>query len=372
MSVVILNDTQYSYTIFITSTAIGIQKISQSGDAVWRYDQPNTDTKSDLSAVIDASMDILITYTITNEESSQIVLMKVSNTDPPVLAWSLTGFTSAYRDSRPRIATDGESSCFLAFQTNGILSGKSKTGITDIAIIKFDSTGSIIWSLQNGSLNVSSRLNLAPSIAVAPSGVITVGYVTTGNIEIVQEITAEGHVIVPPPSVPCFLANSPVKTRKGYVPIQYLKKGDEVETTGGLYMKVSRVIKRCVKPSIFTNPYVIPKGQFGATQRVYLSPNHRVRYPGGEMVCAKDLGFRQWIMKEPFDYYNVELEEWEPMFVAGVEVESMAPRKLFRASLDIFKKYLSTCSNFHRQELARSSCIIGNQVYLSLIKRKGI
>ena len=213
---------------------------------------------------------------------------------------------------------------------------------------------------------------MAPSIAVAPSGIITVGYVTTGNIEIVEDINAEGRVIVPPPSVPCFLANSPVKTRRGYVPIQRLKKGDEVETASGEYMKVCRVIKRCVKPSIFTNPYVIPKGQFGATQRVYLSPNHRVRYPGGEMVCAKDLGLRQWIMKEPFDYYNVELEEWEPIFVAGVEVESMAPRKVFRAPLDVFQKYLSSCSIFRKQELVRSSCIVGNQVYLSLIKRKGI
>lgn len=130
MSVVILNDTQNSYTIFITSTEIGIQKISQSGDAVWSYNQSNADNKSDLSAVLDAVYNILISYTITSGQSSQIVLMKVSNTDSPTLAWSLTGFTSAHKDSRPRIASDAYSSCFLAFQTNGVLSGKSKTGTT--------------------------------------------------------------------------------------------------------------------------------------------------------------------------------------------------------------------------------------------------
>jgi hypothetical protein len=32
-------------------------------------------------------------------------------------------------------------------------------------------------------------------------------------------------------------------------------------------------------------------------------------------------------MRAAFDYYNLELPEWDNMVVAGVEVESLAPKK---------------------------------------------
>jgi hypothetical protein len=45
------------------------------------------------------------------------------------------------------------------------------------------------------------------------------------------------------------------------------------------------------------------------------------------MIEARDLGLRQMSMRATFDYYNLELPEWDNMVVAGVEVESLAPKK---------------------------------------------
>jgi hypothetical protein len=45
------------------------------------------------------------------------------------------------------------------------------------------------------------------------------------------------------------------------------------------------------------------------------------------MVEARDLGLKQMPMRAAFDYYNLELPEWDNMVVAGVEVESLAPKK---------------------------------------------
>jgi len=81
-----------------------------------------------------------------------------------------------------------------------------------------------------------------------------------------------------------------------------------------------------VRPGPSTNPYVIAKGQFSATEELLISPRHCVAV-GGKMIEARDLGLPQKTMTKPFTYYNIELPGWANMRVAGVEVESLAPAK---------------------------------------------
>jgi hypothetical protein len=45
-----------------------------------------------------------------------------------------------------------------------------------------------------------------------------------------------------------------------------------------------------------SNPYVIPAGQFGATQKLYISPRHRVAVDG-RMIEARDLNIQQDFLK---------------------------------------------------------------------------
>jgi hypothetical protein len=128
------------------------------------------------------------------------------------------------------------------------------------------------------------------------------------------------------PAVPvCFLANAPVLTPRGYRRIDSLKVGDLVRLADGRSMEIKKVKVVRYEPSAAVNPFVIPKGSFGAKERLLISPSHRVAVPGRGMVEARNLGLKQWTMHKAFDYYNLELEKWDNMVVAGVEVESLAP-----------------------------------------------
>jgi len=129
-------------------------------------------------------------------------------------------------------------------------------------------------------------------------------------------------------SAVCFLGNAPVLTPAGYKRIDSLAAGDMVRTADGRDVAIQRVKhQRILMPSASVNPYVIQKGQFGATENLAISPRHCVAIPGRGMVEARELGLRQMSMRAAFDYYNLELPEWDNMVVAGVEVESLAPKK---------------------------------------------
>jgi hypothetical protein len=133
----------------------------------------------------------------------------------------------------------------------------------------------------------------------------------------------------------CFFGDAPVKTPSGYRRIDSLKVGDRVSTpTGSAVIEVIHCKNYAAGPS--ANPYVIPKGRFGATQELLISPRHRVSV-GGQMVEARYLGLKQ---KEvgTLTYYNLGLEGWADMIVAGVLVESLAPIRRVTISRDEFKQ----------------------------------
>jgi len=128
--------------------------------------------------------------------------------------------------------------------------------------------------------------------------------------------------------ITCFLKPAPVLTPTGYKAIGSLQVGDLVRTASGQDVPIQKISIQRVSPSAAVNPYIIPKGQFGAKKLLYISPNHKLMV-GGTMVRSSDpsLGLKQKTMTTDFDYYNLELPAWENMVVAGVTVESLAPIK---------------------------------------------
>jgi hypothetical protein len=131
--------------------------------------------------------------------------------------------------------------------------------------------------------------------------------------------------------VTCFLGNAPVATPTGPKRIDSLKEGDLVLTETGKSVAIQSIKALRVRPGPATNPYVIAKGSYGATEELLISPRHKVAV-GDKMIEACDLGLPQKTMKKPFTYYNIELPGWANMRVAGVEVESLAPAKRVIAS----------------------------------------
>jgi hypothetical protein len=120
--------------------------------------------------------------------------------------------------------------------------------------------------------------------------------------------------------------------------------GDKVRTADGRDVFVTRVYSKRYIASAATNPYVIPKGSFGATESLPISPNHEVMVPGRGMVKAKALGLRQMNAGRTFVYYNLELEDWvtDNLVVAGVEVESLAPVKRITMTMDEYAGFIKS------------------------------
>ena len=138
----------------------------------------------------------------------------------------------------------------------------------------------------------------------------------------------------------CFLGNAPVLTPAGYKRMDSLRVGDIVVAADGKTAAIQRVFKQTYEPSDSVNPYVIPAGRFGATRRLLISPDHCVAVDGA-MVKARNLGLQQQTMAESFVYYNLELPSWKNMVVAGVEVESLAPKTRVRMTMAVFTEYLN-------------------------------
>jgi len=124
----------------------------------------------------------------------------------------------------------------------------------------------------------------------------------------------------------CFLEDAPVLTPSGYRKICTLKVGDLVTTATGVAVAIQMIHTQNVSPGPATNPYIIPKGKFGASGDLPISPQHKVVI-NGKMIPACNLGLDRKNMTMPFKYYNLELPDYEPIIVGGVTVESLFPIK---------------------------------------------
>jgi len=140
----------------------------------------------------------------------------------------------------------------------------------------------------------------------------------------------------------CFFGNAPVLTPTGYRTMDSFRTGDNVQTADGRVVKVQRVLRQRIPASPQTNPYRIARGQFGATQSVLISPDHRVAVAGRGLIEACRLGLPQVERTGILTYYNLELPDWkrDNMVVAGVEVESLAPVRRIRISYAEFIRML--------------------------------
>jgi hypothetical protein len=176
-----------------------------------------------------------------------------------------------------------------------------------------------------------------------------------------------------PSSVTCFFATAPVLTPTGYQKIASLKVGDLVTTASGAPSAIQRIKVQKVAASSTTNPYIIPKGQFGATKRLLISPNHNVLVEGRGLVKASALGLEQETMSGDLTYYNLELETWTNMIVAGVTVESLAPMRRITISVAEFNTLVAKLTPAAMANLQhRCRFLTDGRVEVPAISRKNV
>jgi len=136
-----------------------------------------------------------------------------------------------------------------------------------------------------------------------------------------------------------------------------LRVGDTVSTPDGT-ARIKHIHCKTYAAGPSSNPYVIPAGRFGATQRLLISPRHRILVEG-QMVEARNLGLQQ---KEvgALTYYNLGLQGWAKMIVAGVTVESMAPLIRITISHAEFKHILNTQYGGRMTPEIQANCIFSD------------
>lgn len=200
-----------------------------------------------------------------------------------------------------------------------------------------------IDSTQSTSYTLAAPLRTTAYMVNATTETSTSDYSTTVTITIL-DVSGGGNNDDDFSYVPCFLGSAPVVTPTGYAKMSTLTAGDNVLTADGRTVRIQRVLRKTVAAGPSTNPYMIPKGLFGATCNLAISPHHRVVMSDGSMVEARCLGLRQSNRSGTIEYYNLELPDWkhDNMVVAGVVVESLAPVRRMTMTIGEFKKALLT------------------------------
>lgn len=214
---------------------------------------------------------------------------------------------------------------------NDISGGLYTTGSQNYAeIFNVDVVGSVYQSSSTPSdvTNGATYTVFVPTNTNASSSTMGITFyydVLSTIVPYPKKSTSNVNVKIIPTNltpVPCFFGEAPVLTPSGYKRIDSLYDGDLIVTSRGIFpIKQIRFYNVPAKPE--TNPYRIPKGLYKATEDLLISPLHCVKVED-KMIEAKDLGLVQEKLTGTLTYYNIEMDYWDNMYVAGVEVETLA------------------------------------------------
>lgn len=168
----------YIYVVYQTVTSVSggdfcypydivVLKLDNTGGIVWVKQQLifNT-TRSDESPSIDvdASGNLYIAYQTTGLVSGGYRTADFDHNDLVVLRLDPDGnliwiqqnnqFNSQIGSYGPRIKCDSVNSClYVAYVTEGAISGQAFSGYTDIAVLKMDLDGNFVWVQQSPTFN---------------------------------------------------------------------------------------------------------------------------------------------------------------------------------------------------------------------------
>ncbi|MGZ9057558.1 Hint domain-containing protein, partial [Methylomagnum sp.] len=160
-------------------------------------------------------------------------------------------------------------------------------------------------------------------------------------------------------AAPCFLRGTRILTRAGYVAVEDLRPGDEVQTLAHGWRPVVWLGHRHVPrnaagqfdPAV--QPIRIRPDAFGAgmpRRDLWLSPDHAVFFRH-HLIPAKALVNGETVIREPevesITYYHVLLDRHAVVFSEGLPTESYCPRE----NLGCFEN-VADCPAHWRSDLA--------------------
>ena len=200
------------------------------------------------------------------------------------------------------------------------------------------------WTLAGVNFGGSGGSNFhnIEAIAVVDNG--TNGLPPLGQpLNIIQSIDlapgqAAGDTLDYGEYAPCFAEGAMIRTPGGLVAVQDLRVGDIVETLDSGPRALNWVGSRSVYGRGPMAPIMIPKGAFGASADLSVSPQHRILIstPRSELmvgerealVKARDLVGRSGVRRAPVEtvtYFHLLFDRHEIVFANGVASESFQP-----------------------------------------------
>ena len=159
------------------------------------------------------------------------------------------------------------------------------------------------------------------------------------NYSIEDEIGNTDTALVEVNQVPCFAKGTLIETTEGFVKVEDLHAGSLILTRDDGPQPIRWIGNRSVRATGDHQPIRLRKGQFGATQDLLLSPQHRILVEGywsellfGELevlVKAKDLlndlSVRPDTTLTRVTYYHMMFDRHQIVCANGVECESYLP-----------------------------------------------
>ena len=179
------------------------------------------------------------------------------------------------------------------------------------------------------------------------------------TIQGLDPVTVQAYT--PPPVVPCFLGSARVLTPAGYVRISALRAGDRVKTADGRAVAIARVSVNEVAASHPTNPFVIPRGLYGAVRDIRISPDHKILVDGAMIEARHVPGLKREERQGTLTYYNLELPDADDrMVVDGVVCESLAHVRravvTMNEFLTVLRRKYGTNISPHVQQRIQHTC----------------
>ena len=173
------------------ATDIAIVKIDTSGNVVWIKQQATFNSSFDEiepSIALDSVNGALYIAYCTAGKLGQTLS---GGYDLAIIKFDLNGnllwvqqqtiFNTNYNELFPQVAVDSLGNLIIVYCTFGTVSGGTLTGSPDVVVMKMSPSGTVIWIKQNSAWN-SIGSNLYPSVAIDTNNGICVAYQTNGTV----------------------------------------------------------------------------------------------------------------------------------------------------------------------------------------------
>ena len=175
----------------VSAWDIVVLKLDKNGNIVWvrqrrTFNTPSSDRFPSLTT--DSTGNVYVAYqsdgTVsggTLRGSNDIVVFKMDTNGNTVWTRERSVMNTTSNDTYPTISVDSSQNVYVSYMTTGVVSGGTLRGTSDIVVFKLDANGSVAWVRESSLMN-TSLADQSPSISIDSSGNSYVSYFANGTV----------------------------------------------------------------------------------------------------------------------------------------------------------------------------------------------